>query len=74
MSDIYVVKASGDRVLFNPDKLIQSLDRAGAGQDIIAEVLKTIDNNLYNGITTKKIYRQAYKILNKLSSHHAGRY
>jgi len=74
MSDIYVVKASGDRVLFNQDKLIQSLDRAGASQEIITEVLKTIDYNLYDGINTKIIYRQAYKILNKLSSRHAGRY
>jgi Restriction endonuclease/ATP cone domain len=74
MRDINVVKASGERVLFDQDKLVQSLDRAGAGQEMIAEVLSAIDDKLYDGITTKKIYRQAYRILNKLSSHHAGRY
>jgi hypothetical protein len=74
MSDIYVVKATGDRVLFDQSKLSQSLDKAGAGQDIISEILITIENQLYDGITTKKIYRHAYKILNKLSSQHAGRY
>jgi len=74
MSDIYVLKASGDKVLFNQDKLIQSLDRAGAGQEIVTEVLKAVESHLYDGITTKKIYRQAYKILNKLSLLNAGRY
>ena len=74
MSDIYVVKASGDRAIFDQDKLIRSLDKAGAGQDIITDVLSGLENQLYDGITTQKIYRQAYKILNKLSKHRAGRY
>ncbi len=74
MDDIYVVKASGDRVIFDQDKLIRSLDKAGAGQDIITDVLSGLENQLYDGITTQKIYRQAYKILNKLSKRRAGRY
>ena len=59
MSDLYVVKASGDRVLFDQEKLIRSLDKAGAGQDIIAEVINGLNDQLYDGITTKIIYRQA---------------
>ncbi len=74
MSDIYVVKASGDRVIFDQNKLTGSLDKAGAGQDIIAEVISRLEGQLYNGITTRKIYQQAYKILNKLSKRGAGRY
>ena len=74
MNDITVVKASGEKVLFNQTKLTQSLERAGAGEDIIAEVLGSLENQLYDGIPTKKIYRQAYKILNKLSHRNAGRY
>jgi hypothetical protein len=74
MSDIYVVKASGDRVVFEQSKLERSLDKAGAGQDIIAEVITKLEGQLYDGITTKKIYRQAYNILNKLSKRGAGRY
>lgn len=74
MSEIYVIKASGDRVIFDQEKLIRSLDKAGAGQDIIAEVISGLNDQLYDGITTQKIYRQAYKILNKLSKRRAGRY
>ncbi len=74
MSGIKVIKASGESELFDETKLIRSLDRAGAGQDIIAQVLKNIDNSLYDGISTRKIYRQAYKFLNKLSQLNAGRY
>ena len=74
MGEIYVVKASGDRVIFEQDKLIRSLDKAGAGQDIITDVLSGLESQLYDGITTRKIYRQAYKLLNKLSKRGAGRY
>lgn len=74
MSDLYVIKASGDRVLFDQDKLIRSLDKAGAGQDIIAEVLTGLEDQLHDDITTRKIYRLAYKLLNKLSEIGAGRY
>ncbi|MEN8248126.1 MAG: restriction endonuclease [Bacteroidota bacterium] len=74
MQDISVIKASGERVIFNPEKLAQSLTRAGAGQDVIAEVLKGLEDHLHDGITTKKIYRIAYKLLNNYSKQHAGRY
>ncbi|RLD22354.1 MAG: ATPase [Bacteroidetes bacterium] len=74
MNDIAVIKASGEKVIFDQTKLIQSLERAGAGEDIINEVLSSLDGQLYDGIPTKKIYRQAYKILNKLSHRNAGRY
>ncbi len=74
MKDISVIKASGEKVVFDEQKLVRSLDRAGAGQELISEVLAAIDGQLYDGITTRKIYRQAYRILNKLSRRHAGRY
>jgi hypothetical protein len=74
MNEITVIKASGEKVIFDQDKLIQSLERAGAGEEVIAEVLGSLDDHLYDGIPTKKIYRQAYKILNKLSHRNAGRY
>lgn len=74
MSDITVIKASGEKVIFDQVKLIQSLERAGAGEEVIAEVLESLAEHLHDGIPTKKIYRQAYKILNKLSHRNAGRY
>jgi len=74
MTDINVVKASGEHVVFDQNKLVQSLDRAGAGQELIAEVLSDLTDYLYDGISTKKIYDRAYKRLNQLSSHNAGRY
>jgi len=74
MSDIYVIKASGDRVIFDQEKLHRSLDKAGAGLDIITEVIVGLEDHLYDGITTRKIYRQAYKLLDKLSKRNAGRY
>lgn len=74
MQDIKVLKASGEMVSFDQEKLVQSLTRAGAGQDIIAEVLKGLEEHLHDGISTRKIYRTAYKLLNTYSKKHAGRY
>lgn len=72
--DIYVVKASGEKVVFNQEKLVQSLIRAGASQDLIDEVIKGLEEHLFDGISTRKIYRLAYKLLHKYSTQHAGRY
>lgn len=74
MNDITVIKASGEKVIFDRSKLVQSLERAGAGEDTINKVLGSLSELIYDGITTRKIYRQAYKILNKLSNRNAGRY
>ncbi len=74
MSDLTIIKASGERVKFDESKLIASLDRSGAGSDIIAQVLEGLYEHLHDGMTSRKIYRQAHRLLHKISSHNAGRY
>ena len=59
---ISVVKASGKTVLFNKHKLESSLRRSGATTAVVEEILSEIDGMLYNGITTKKIYKRALTI------------
>ncbi len=69
-----VVKYSGSIVEFNRDKLKSSLLKSGASVEVVDNVLQAIDNQIYEGITTKKIYKLAFELLKKASNSHAARY
>ncbi len=71
---ISIVKKSGESIPFDPAKMKNSLERSGAGSDDIRFILKEVEKELYDGITTRKIYRKAYALLKKISSGAAGRY
>ncbi|MWB92934.1 hypothetical protein GON26_01015 [Flavobacterium sp. GA093] len=69
-----VIKHSGHVVPFDIEKLKLSLQKSGAAPDIIKESLVQIQNQMYEGITTKQIYKLAFAILKKASNAHAARY
>jgi len=69
-----IVKHSGNIVEFNRDKLKSSLLKSGANKNIVDEVLQTIENQIYEGISTKKIYKLAFALLKKSSNSNAARY
>lgn len=69
-----VIKHSGHVVPFDIEKLKLSLQKSGAAPDLIKESLVQIQNQIYEGITTKEIYKLAFAILKKASSGNAARY
>jgi hypothetical protein len=69
-----IIKHSGVIVDFNREKLKQSLLKSGANKSLVSEVLKTIEEHIYEGITTKQIYKLAFSLLKKGSNAHAARY
>ncbi|NDP25913.1 MAG: hypothetical protein GZ087_00585 [Flavobacterium sp.] len=69
-----IVKHSGDIVDFNPSKLKQSLLKSGASQEVVETILKSIQNEIYEGISTKHIYKMAFGLLKKASNTNAARY
>ena len=71
---IQVVKASGDVEPFSEEKLRRSLTRSGASDDEIHRVLKAIHAHLHKTMTTKELYRLAYKVLRKKEPSVAARY
>lgn len=73
-SGILVTKMSGDQVFFDEEKLKKSLRRAKADEDIIAQVIEKVKNELYEMIPTKEIYKLAFSYLRKHSSQSASRY
>lgn len=71
---IYVTKVSGEKAPFNENKLRHSLKRSKTDDAIIEEVIRKVKSELYDSISTKKIYEMAFNRLRKNSSYSASRY
>lgn len=71
---INIVKHSGDIVAFDDEKLIKSLRRSAANEELIQQIVQQVKASLYDGITTKKIYQMAFKMLKSKARVSASRY
>ncbi|EIA07312.1 ATP cone domain-containing protein [Flavobacterium frigoris] len=71
---INIVKHSGDIVPFDVEKLITSLKRSQANEELIQQIVQQVNASLYEGITTKQIYKMAFKMLKGKSPVSASRY
>ena len=69
-----IIKHSGAIVEFNPEKLKNSLLKSGASSTVVANIMKSIQEQVYDGITTKQIYKMAFALLKKTANSHAARY
>jgi len=69
-----IKKASGEYEPFSPEKLRSSLQRAGAGEEMSAEIASDILNWIEEGVSTKKIYGRAFRLLRKKQRGTAARY
>lgn len=69
-----IVKHSGLIVEFNPVKLKSSLLKSGASVAVVDGIMKQIQKEIYEGISTKKIYKMAFALLKKTANSHAARY
>lgn len=71
---ILITKASGEKALFDEDKLRHSLSKTGAEDFQINEIISELVKELYDGISTKRIYHLAFDRLKNRSKHLAARY
>ncbi|MDE0536455.1 restriction endonuclease [Tenacibaculum sp. L6] len=71
---ISIVKSSGEVVQFSLTKLKKSLKRTGADDEVVASILETVQDELYQGITTKEIYNRAFALLKKKKNVFASKY
>ncbi len=72
--DIRITKASGDSDVYSREKLIQSLHRSGADDTSIMDVVRHIEAELTEGMSTRKIYRRAFQQLRKSNVPAASQY
>ncbi len=69
-----IIKANGEETAYKPEKIIRSLERAGASKKVIQEVLTETEKELFDGIHTKAMYKIVYRNLKKISQSTAGKY
>lgn len=74
MNKTNIIKANGEKVPFQIDKLTNSLKRAHASEEDIQQIVAQVENQLYDGMTTKKIYQMAFKLLKGKSRVSASKY
>ena len=71
---INIIKASGHQDVFDEDKLKRSLEHTGASEFIIKDIITEIKASLFDGMTTKEIYKKAFELLKLNSRPTAARY
>lgn len=69
----YITKMSGEKEIFKPEKLIRSLQKAGAPADVIQEILKEVEKNPTLR-STREIYAFAYEYLRQTKPSLGARY
>lgn len=71
---VYIEKMDGEKELFDTNKLRASLRRAKASEETIDVIVGKIEGELYDGMTTGDIYRNAYEMLEQMEKPIAARY
>ncbi|MBN2789467.1 MAG: restriction endonuclease [Candidatus Delongbacteria bacterium] len=71
---IKVKKSNGELEEFSKEKLEKSLRNAGANDQLIDEIIKDINSWMIDGVTTKKIYKAAFRHLYRRQDHSSLRY
>ncbi|MFN1834980.1 restriction endonuclease [Balneola sp. MJW-20] len=74
MKSFDVIKATGEKERFDLSKLKRSMSNAGADDKTVRKVVRALEPKFHDGITTKELYREAYKLLSHFSEYSAGRY
>ncbi len=71
---MYVTKADGTTEVFEPRKLVSSLRRAGAEEDIAEHIASDIERTVRDGTGTSEIYSRAFSHLREHRRGIAARY
>ncbi|WP_299396912.1 ATP cone domain-containing protein [uncultured Gelidibacter sp.] len=69
-----IIKSSGERVKFSTNNLRASLAKSGADTATVTKIIAKVQDELYDGISTKEIYNRAFALLKKSGSHFASKY
>ncbi|MFY7670261.1 ATP cone domain-containing protein [Tenacibaculum sp. MEBiC06402] len=69
-----ITKSSGKSMPFSIQKLQNSLRRTGADEHTITNIVHKVQEELYEGISTKEIYNRAYALLKKHKGYLASKY
>ncbi|MFA5172992.1 MAG: restriction endonuclease [Candidatus Paceibacterota bacterium] len=74
MKKIKITKANGEQDYFSAEKFLNSLLKSGASREIAGDILKKIEGELREGMTTGEIYKKAFSELKREHRPAAARY
>jgi hypothetical protein len=74
MEVVNVTKYSGELEAFDLNKLISSLRRSKADESLVQDIARSIQDKIEDGMTTKKIYQMAFRMLKGKARVSASRY
>ncbi len=74
MKQIWVIKESGEKELFSPQKVRIALRRSGLSTKEADSAIKRLREKLYDGIPTRKIYSLVYGIIDDMRPEVSHRY
>jgi hypothetical protein len=69
-----IVKSSGETVRFSQEKLRKSLRHSGAPPGVVDAIVDKVTAEVYEGMSTQEIYKQAFNLLKKYKKTCASRY
>lgn len=69
-----VKKYSGERAEFDLRRLKGSLSKSGASHDVVDDVWKKMEPMVYDGISTRDLYKLAFRLLKREADSFAARY
>lgn len=72
--NLQITKASGEKDVFSVEKVKASLRKSGADEEVISDILNNLNDELYEGISTKEIYNRAFNLLKNKNRSFASRY
>lgn len=73
-NQILITKFTGEKEVFDPQKLRDSLARARAHPEVTKKIVAHIESEIKDGMSTKEIYRHAFELLKKEEKPAAARY
>ena len=73
-NSLLIKKASGEIESFSDEKLERSLLMTGASFQLVKRVIDQVRRQARTGMTTRKLYRMAFQLLQQESRHLAARY
>ncbi|QHI36922.1 hypothetical protein IMCC3317_22920 [Kordia antarctica] len=71
---VYIKKSNDEMELFSFEKLKQSLLSTGACKEVVETIVKRIQPDIFDGISSNEIYKKAFSLLKKHNKVSASRY
>ena len=71
---MYVIKQSGKKEKFKPEKIHRTLLRAGASEETANEIVRKVKSQIHDGVTTRVILQLALNLLKKQDPITGARY